>query len=246
MFANGYSVALTTKRASEYSGFKINNIQLKESCEKGRTSQLQPLVLYEFEACPFCRKVREAVSLLSLTVTYRPCPKNGQLYRREIKTLYGEGATFPYLEDPNTGIQMFESDQILDYLFKTYGNGEIPWTLGSNPLVPLTAGLGLIFGGGGSYRSNNAPELPIQFWSYEGSPFCKLVREQLCELEVAHTQVSCPRGSDNRQRMLEEKGRFQVPYIEDPNTGVKLFESEAIMLYLKGMYGVAETPIKYL
>ncbi|MCY1012286.1 glutathione S-transferase N-terminal domain-containing protein [Nannocystis pusilla] len=35
------------------------------------------LVLYEFEACPFCRKVREALVWLDLDVTMRPCPPGG-------------------------------------------------------------------------------------------------------------------------------------------------------------------------
>jgi hypothetical protein len=32
------------------------------------------LILYEYEASPFCRKVREAMSTLDLTVEMRPCP----------------------------------------------------------------------------------------------------------------------------------------------------------------------------
>ena len=32
------------------------------------------LVLYEYEASPFCRKVREAMSGLDLTVDMKPCP----------------------------------------------------------------------------------------------------------------------------------------------------------------------------
>lgn len=32
------------------------------------------LIIYEYEASPFCRKVREACALLDLTVEYRPCP----------------------------------------------------------------------------------------------------------------------------------------------------------------------------
>jgi len=39
------------------------------------------LKLYEFEACPFCRKVREAMSALDLDVLMFPCPKGGERYR---------------------------------------------------------------------------------------------------------------------------------------------------------------------
>ena len=245
VFANGYEVDPTGKRESEYTGLVVGNYQLRETSRKGRTTQTEPLVLYEFEQCPFCRKVREAVSILGLTVTYKPCPQDGFTFRYEIKTLFGPNATFPYLQDPNTGIQLFESDVILDYLFRTYGNGQIPWTL-TGAWVPVTAGLSLIVGGGGSRKNADPPTQPLELWSYEGSPFCKLVREKLCELEVPHTQISCPRGSPNRQRMFKEKGRFQVPYLEDQNTGVKLWEWDAILEYLQKMYGVEDSPIKYL
>ena len=34
----------------------------------------QPLVLYDYEASPYCKRVREFINLLDLTVEYRPCP----------------------------------------------------------------------------------------------------------------------------------------------------------------------------
>mmetsp|Transcript_37498 Transcript_37498/g.149570 ORF Transcript_37498/g.149570 Transcript_37498/m.149570 type:complete len:93 (+) Transcript_37498:370-648(+) len=34
-----------------------------------------PLELYEFESCPFCRKVREALNILDLDFYAYPCPK---------------------------------------------------------------------------------------------------------------------------------------------------------------------------
>ena len=44
------------------------------------------------------------------------------------------------------------------------------------------------------------------------------------------------RGSSNRDAMREKTSRFQVPYIEDPNTGIKMFESGAIVKYLLETY----------
>lgn len=45
-----------------------------------RVSPLGPrpaerLELYDMEGCPFCRKVREAISMLDLEVLVKPCPK---------------------------------------------------------------------------------------------------------------------------------------------------------------------------
>jgi glutathione S-transferase len=150
--------------------------------------------------------------------------------------------------DQNTGVQMFESGDIIDYLFRVYGKGNIPWTLSSSPWVPLSGGIGLLprIGRGNSYRPSNPPSSPVVFWSYEGSPFCKIVRERLVEYGIPHTQVSCPRGSFNRDRLLEKTGRFQVPYLEDPNTRVNLFESAAIIEYLDKVYGLPEPRVKYL
>ncbi|EYT44070.1 glutathione S-transferase, N-terminal domain protein, partial [Acinetobacter sp. 478810] len=33
------------------------------------------------------------------------------------------------------------------------------------------------------------------------------------------------------------QGKMQVPYLVDPNTGVKMFESAQIVKYLKKQYG---------
>ncbi len=35
----------------------------------------KPLELYEFEACPYCRKVRDALTSLDLEALIHPCPK---------------------------------------------------------------------------------------------------------------------------------------------------------------------------
>lgn len=149
--------------------------------------------------------------------------------------------------DPNTGIEMSESDDIIKYLFTAYGDGVVPDSL-QGIGAPLTAGIGLLtrLGKGSSAKPSNPPDDPLVLWSYEGSPFCKIVREELCELEIPHIQISCPRGSPNRQKMYDQVGRFQVPYLEDPNEGVALFESEAIIEYIQKRYGIATPAMKYM
>jgi glutaredoxin len=69
----------------------------------------KPLSLYEFEACPFCRKVREMLSFLDLNAMIYPCPKGGSRFRNEVRAKGGK-AQFPYLVDPNTDTAMYESD----------------------------------------------------------------------------------------------------------------------------------------
>ncbi len=82
----------------------------------------QRLELYEFEACPYCRKVREALSTLDLEAMVYPCPKSGPHYRKQVVARGGK-AQFPYLIDPNTRRELYESDDIVTYLFAEYGDG---------------------------------------------------------------------------------------------------------------------------
>lgn len=46
---------------------------------------VKALKLYEFEGSPFCRRVREVITLLNLDVEIYPCPKGGTKYRSVVK-----------------------------------------------------------------------------------------------------------------------------------------------------------------
>src|SRR4030095_9167143 len=94
-----------------------------------RTSRPAALFeLYEFEACPYCRIVREALTELDLDALIRPCPKGGTRFRSLVKKRGGK-AQFPFLVDPNTGTELYESADIIDYLYRTYGNRVAPTRL---------------------------------------------------------------------------------------------------------------------
>jgi glutathione S-transferase len=200
----------------------------------------QPLQLYEFEGCPFCRKVREALSMLDLEVDVLPCPKGGQRFRSEVVRMGGK-AQFPYLVDPNTGKSMYESDEIIRYLFSEYGDGRVPWVLNLGPLTTASAGLaGLLRPGRGiSYRKARAPERPLELWSFEASPFCRIAREALCSLELPYRLHNVAKGSASRAAFVERSGRMMVPFLVDPNTQVEMFESADIVAYLERTYAEA-------
>lgn len=142
--------------------------------------------------------------------------------------------------DPNTGISMYESDDIIKYLVGKYGDGSVPLMLSLGIFTTLTAGLAMIgrLGKGSIYTPARLPEKPLELWAYEASPFCKIVREALVELELPHLYHCTPRGSPNRQNLFEKTGYAQVPYLEDPNTGVKMFESAEIVEFLRATYAV--------
>lgn len=196
-----------------------------------------PFVLYEFEACPFCRKVREALTMLDLDAEVRPCPKGGERFRPELVARGGK-AQVPYLVDPNTGREMYESDAIVRYLFAEYGEGPPPATLlGGFALV--TGGIASALRGGLGSRAepSRAPAQPLELWSFEASPFSRIVREKLCSLELPYRLHNLGKGSARRAAFVERSGKMQVPYLVDPNTGAALFESADIVAYLAREYG---------
>jgi glutathione S-transferase len=198
----------------------------------------QPLQLYEFESCPFCRKAREALSMLDLEADIFPCPKNGPRFRPEVVRRGGK-AQFPYLVDPNTGKEMYESDEIVRYLYAEYGDGRVPFALSAGLLTNLAAGIAsaLRAGKGTSYRPSKPPERPLELWSFEASPFCRIAREALCSLEIPYRLHNVAKGSPGRDAYVARSGKMMVPYLADPNTGREMFESADIVAYLEQQYG---------
>lgn len=211
-----------------------------------------PLILYEYDASPFCKRVREMINVLDLTVEYRPCPGARQgKFSEELYQLTGR-RTVPYLVDPNTGISMFESDDQIEYLVETYGprdgstyDSKALWPITFQAFSIVTSTIAAIVRDmPGSKRQLNArvdneDMRPLELWGYEASPFVKPVREKLCSLALPHVMVSCARGSANRDRLIERTGnKFQVPFLVDPNTGIELFESPEICEYLEKVYTV--------
>lgn len=79
----------------------------------------KPLELFSFEASPYCRFARFVLCELELPYTLRNLGK-GSPKRKAYVARFGK-SQFPYLIDPNTGWQGFESQDIERYLEKTYG-----------------------------------------------------------------------------------------------------------------------------
>ncbi len=197
----------------------------------------KPLELYEFESCPFCRKAREALTILDLDAMIYPCPKKGGTYRDWVIERGGK-AQFPYLVDPNTGKEMYESDDIVQYLFREYGNGSVPALLNMGPLTTGSASLaaGVRFGAGTYAAKAKVPEKPLELYSFEASPFCRIVREALTSYELPYLLHNVGKGSAKREAFVARSGKMMVPYLVDPNTGVEMFESGDILEYLERTY----------
>ena len=195
------------------------------------------LELYEFEGCPFCRKVREALSYLDLDALIYPCPKGGPTYRPKVEEEGGK-MQFPFLKDPNTGQKMYESDEIVRSLFEKYGKGPVPLLYSGGQLHLLTSSLGIPLRGvkGIRYVASRKPEQPLELYSFEASPYCRIVREVLCSLEIPYVLHNVAKGSPGRSAFVERSGKMMVPYLVDPNTETEMFESADIKRYLLETY----------
>lgn len=224
--------------------------------------------LYEFEGSPFCRRVREVLTTLNLDYEVYPCPKGGTKYRKEVKQLGGK-TQFPFLVDENTGEKLYESQDIIHYLFKHYGHsGQTPAKFSHYPKLPVIAFAGTLVNGARgvfikkSIIDRKAPAQLLELWGFEASPYTRVVRGLLTELELPFKfhNVAKERWQDQGPSVLRLKpGKYvalsggkresvvkvmnrksqdiQVPYLVDPNTDTKLFESKKIVDYLQQRYG---------
>jgi glutathione S-transferase len=199
----------------------------------------RPLELYEFEACPFCRKAREALSILDLEAIVYPCPKGGPTFRPRVREQGGR-ELFPYLVDLNARKAMYESSDIVAYLFAEYGDGRVPLALGAGVLTDassIVSGLWRL-GGGSRYRRARAPDQLLELYSFEASPFCRIAREALSSLELPYRLYNVAAGSARREAFVARSGKMMVPWLADPNTGVEMFESADIVAYLEETYAL--------
>eukprot|EP01083_Nonionella_stella_P279259 950050_1 len=179
------------------------------------------LKLYEYEGCPFCRKVRETLSVLDLDVIIYPCPREtfksygfvqDSRYRGEVKQLGGK-CQFPLLvdenemDDNNKPLIMYESDKITEYLWKMYGNKAskpLSYILGSTKLsfiFLLFSSFLRCFPEHGLMRiPSKKPKQLLELLSFEPSPFCKKVREILSSLEIAYIVRNVAHGSVEKRK----------------------------------------------
>lgn len=196
------------------------------------------LILYEFEACPWCRRVREALTHLDLEVEVRPCPKGGTRFRPEAQERSGR-SQFPFLVDEGAGVELLESADIVAHLYRSYGAGSPPLWLSVTPLFLPSSQLASLsrMARGLWARPSRAPDQPLELYSFESSPYCRLVREVLCELELPYRLHNVAKGSPSRPAFVERSGRMMVPWLHDPHTGVEMFESADIVRYLDQTWG---------
>jgi glutathione S-transferase len=218
----------------------------------------QTLQLYDIENCPYCRLVREVLTELDLDAEIYPCPKSGERFRPELVSRGGK-AQFPYLVDRNTGVEMYESLDIIEYLFTTYGQRELPakWRAGKLQTLGSMLASAPRVTRGMQAHPGASPEYLLELYSFESSPYARPVRELLCEMEIPYLLRNCGRTSlkewvlpplqerlniqpepdlQNRRELQDAEGKVSIPYLYDPNTERGLFESSDILNYLRKTY----------
>ncbi|KAH8095515.1 glutathione S-transferase [Aureococcus anophagefferens] len=168
--------------------------------------------LYEFEACPFCRRAREAVTALDLEVEIYPCGR-GSRHRAAAKALGGK-------EHGGAGRRGGGAAPSLLSTALRFGRGAAV-----SPAAPAAA-----------------PAKLLELYSYDGNQFCRLAREALCELDIPYVLRSAGKGSPRRAALEALAGSSRCPYLVDPNTGAALGESADIVDYLRTTYGAAAAP----
>ena len=210
----------------------------------GSPAKLQPdrpLELYEFESCPYCKKVREVFSELDLEYVSRPCGRGSN--NRDDVVRRGGQAMFPYMVDPNTGSELYESEDIITYLRDTYGDVRSGL---SKVLAPLNTATAVVASAtrpiGGRARAEAGgraqPAAMLELYSFEASPYCRKVREKLTELNLDCLVHNVAKHSARRPDLVARGGRMMVPYLIDPNTGTEMYESDDIVAYLERASGL--------
>jgi len=98
---------------------------------KGTTVKPKELLeLWSYEASPFCTKVKEVLSALELPYVVKNVAAGSKQKRQEFKIRFGKKypswrqklhfIQVPLLIDPNTGREVFESEDIKNYLINEY------------------------------------------------------------------------------------------------------------------------------
>lgn len=202
----------------------------------------KPLVLYSYEGNQFCRLVREVLTELDIPHELRSAGKESPR-REELAEITGGSSQCPYLIDPNTGVSMFESADIIKYLYKTYALWTPPSEIlqaASTIVTPLLKPVYKMIAPMqvSSYNEDKllykddmastkaeidteVSSAPVVIFTYSLSPFCTQATELLDNLGVEYKEISL--GSEwvpglisepaKRAALGEMTGQTSLPHI---------------------------------
>lgn len=200
------------------------------------------LILYSYEGNQFCRLVREVLTELDIVYELKSAGK-GSPRREELASITGGSSQCPYLIDPNTGVKMAESIDIVDYLYSEYAMWTPPnelLQLASGVVTPLLSPLYKVIAPlqAGSNRENEfeytsdiaeakaeiydeISSKAVVIYTYELSPFCSEAVTLLKSTGTDFKEVSLGKEwipglikePEKRAALLAMTGQSSLPHI---------------------------------
>eukprot|EP00977_Amphora_coffeiformis_P018615 scaffold6610_cov163-Amphora_coffeaeformis.AAC.9 len=79
-----------------------------------------PLAVWGYECSPFVRPVREKLCSLGLAHVFVSCSRGSTNRDKLLERSGAKAFQVPFLKDPNTGLELFESNEIVEYLEDVY------------------------------------------------------------------------------------------------------------------------------
>ena len=170
---------------------------------RSRPAPRPQLTLYEYEASPWCRRVRETLCVLDLEADVRPCPRSTlrvegaysrtSVYKPEVREAGGR-LLFPFLVDHTAGVALNQSATIVEHLWTAYGTDVV-----ERPVVDRWL--------------NGRPALDVERVVFEASLLPKLVDFML---------LAAPSGA----RPWAHCGLFEAPVAKRPERPLLLHACE--------------------
>jgi glutaredoxin len=182
------------------------------------------LILYSYEGNQFCRIVREVLTELDITYELRSAGKESPR-RDELASITGGSTQCPYLIDPNTGVSIPDSKDIVEYLYRNYAlwtppNEILEWTSTNvmslfkpifSTIAPLQAGEK---DADNDFQQNVEEAIrviktevdtdPVVVYTYELSPFSSETKDLLDRLDVDYKEISL--GKEWIPGLISENG----------------------------------------
>ena len=167
-----------------------------------------------------------------------PCPKDGPTFRPRVREQGGRRAVpLPRRPEHRQGDVRVERHRRLS-VRRVWRRTRAARARRRRAHRRLLDRLGLWrLGGGSRYRRARAPEQPLELYSFEASPFCRIVREALAASSCAYLLHNVA-GEARAARRSRPARAHDGAVARRPNTGVEMFESAEIVAYLNETYAL--------
>lgn len=224
------------------------------------------LTLYEYEASPYCRRVRETLCVLELTALIKPCPREtlrlegafSAVARYKPEVLANGGRLlFPFLIDETAGVRLNESEAIVDHLWRTYGGDVIQRPASDTWLNSMANDCGTLTSRSNSNQASASMlrraidfallALPSMLRPWPSAGLMSSASKRADQPLILHGTEHCEGSRAVRERLCEFQLCYlhipcethpnrPLPHLEDPSTGFRAFGATKSIRYLEETY----------